>query len=389
MLCGLSCTHALQQITNLSAVTLATIPIRYYNQNIQTLDLRQTNPGFATHMTNQSDVITTTNAITVRLDNRIRLMSSMLAATDFPEQAQRLKPHGTHAHSRATRKYLQEHISHPAVLATQALIDQGTPLEALFTAMLHYEWPSMRVMVTLPAWVPSGYGDLMREFYEKTNLGDWWEKERFVWDKANNEAQRVFGGVDYKKYLLPYLGEIPENMVFVPNISFPTDREIGVQFGGELICIAPPPMAWGDSPPWPYDEQTMLMHSYRVSIVQFVRLKLIPYLRENAERVTEAAKTELPVNDQFRAQFPAWEDQFTELFVSALVAMYLEEFINEAEYKSFVLMERKVRGMNILPGTVSVMRRYLQERGNKYDTLIDFLPLFPKQLRVAKRIVTL
>jgi hypothetical protein len=109
-------------------------------------------------------------------------------------------------------------------------------------------------------------------------------------------------------------------MVFVPNISFPTDREIGVQFGGELICIAPPPMAWGDSPPWPYDEQTMLMHSYRVSIVQFVRLKLIPYLRENAERVTEAAKTELPVNDQFRAQFPAWEDQFTELCACRLPA---------------------------------------------------------------------
>jgi hypothetical protein len=43
-----------------------------------------------------------------------------------------------------------------------------------------------------------------------------------------------------------------------------------------------------------------------------------------------------------------------------------------------------------VPGTVSVLRRYLQEKGGaKYSTLVEFLPYFPKQLRVAKRIVNL
>lgn len=334
-----------------------------------------------------SDVITHT--ITVRLDDRIRLLSAVLAATHFPEQSQRLKPHGTHAHSRATRKHLQDHTRHPAVVSTQALLDQGTPLEALFTCVLHYEWPSMQPSLALPVWVPPGWGEQLRDFYQQTALSTWWENEAFVWDKAAREAQKVFAGVDYKTFFLPFLGEIPESLVFVPNISFPTDREVGMNFKGELICIAPPPLAWGDSPPWPYDEPTMVMHSYKVSIMQYVRLKLLPYLRLHADKVAEAAKNELPVNDQFRAQFPAWEDQFTELFVSALVAIYLEDFVSEAEYKAFVLMERKVRGMNILPGTVSVLRRFLQERDNKFSSLIDFLPVFPKHLRVAKRIVTL
>jgi len=46
--------------------------------------------------------------------------------------------------------------------------------------------------------------------------------------------------------------------------------------------------------------------------------------------------------------------------------------------------------MAMLPGTVSVMRRYLQEvgKGGKYNNLIEFLPYFPIQLRVAKKIVT-
>jgi hypothetical protein len=46
--------------------------------------------------------------------------------------------------------------------------------------------------------------------------------------------------------------------------------------------------------------------------------------------------------------------------------------------------------MTILPGTISVLHRYLRERdAGRYDTLLDFLPVFPKQLRVAKRLVSL
>ncbi|HEX2620092.1 MAG TPA: hypothetical protein VHL11_08090, partial [Phototrophicaceae bacterium] len=221
-------------------------------------------------------------------------------------------------------------------------------------------------------------------------LPAWWQKERLVWDKALNEALRVFKGVNFHSFLLPFVDEVKEDFVFIPNISYPTDREIGIRYENQLICIAPPPMAWGDSPPWPYDEETNLMHSYRSALVQYGRMLLKAMLRANLEQVKEAAETELPLNDQFRVQFPSWEEQFVELFVTAVVAMYLESHLNEAEYKSFVLMERKVRGMNILPGTVSVLRRYLQEKGGaKYATLVEFLPYFPKQLRVAKKIVNL
>jgi hypothetical protein len=53
-------------------------------------------------------------------------------------------------------------------------------------------------------------------------------------------------------------------------------------------------------------------------------------------------------------------------------------------------MERKTQGMVVLPGMVSVLRRYLGEyEGGRYTTLMDFLPVFPKQLRVAAKIVTL
>lgn len=332
---------------------------------------------------------TKTSDVTVRLDDRVRLISALLAATDYPDKAQQVKPHGTHAHARATRKHLNDHGKHPAVMITQAMLDKHVPLEALYTAALHLDPRTLKPAKPMPTWLPKDWDTYLRDFLVKAGLQAFWQQENFVWDKAYTESQHVFRDVSYKRYLSPYFDDIPESFVFIPNIAYPSHRELGLRFDGEMICIAPPPLAWGDSPPWPYDEETMLMHAYRAALGQYGRILLTGLLRQNPERVAAASETDLPVNDQFKAQFPTWEEQLVELFVTALVAIYLEEKISEAEYKAFVLMERKVRGMNILPGTVSVMRRYLQERGNKFNTFIEFLPLFPKQLRVAKRIVNL
>lgn len=332
---------------------------------------------------------TTVGDVEVRLDNRIRLISAILATTNYPEETQKAKPHGTHAHARATRKHLDEFSVHPAALLTQAMLDKGTPVEALFALALYLDPQTLEARRELPNWMPKDWDKLAVDFYERANLEQWWKDERLPWDKSIAECQRVFSGVNYKKFFNPYFPNIQENLVFIPNVSYPTGNEIGLRFDNDLICIAPPPLAWGDSPPWPFDEETNIMHSHKVALVQYGRIMLLTYLRKYPDALEKASKTPLPVNDQFREQYPGWEEQFTELFVHALVAMYLEEFINEAEYKAFVLIEKKHRGMNILPGTVSVLRRFLQEKGNKYESLVDFLPIFPKQLRVAKRIVTL
>lgn len=333
-------------------------------------------------MTNQSD-------ITVRLDDRIRLMSALLAATNWPEKSQEKQPHGTHLHARATRKYLSEHLQHPAVQGMQNLLNQGAPLEALFTFALCLSWPELKFeLEQVPAWVPNGWIQHIRDFYQVTKLQTWWQRENTVWQKSLDESQRVFKDVTFKPFLKPFLREVDENLVFIPSISYPTDQEIGLRIGKELICVASPRLAWGDSPPWPFDEDPA--HVYRAALSQYGRLLLVTYLRANADKLAEATKTPIPVGDQFSAMHPSWEEQFATLFVAAAVAIYLEDHVSQAEAKAYVLMARKAQGMTILPGTISVLRRYLSEReSGRYANLMDFLPIFPKQLRVAKRIVNL
>lgn len=330
------------------------------------------------------------NSIIIELDDRIRLMSAALAGTNYPETAQSRKRHHAHAHARATRKVLADKdlLQHPAVLSLQQLLDQGAPMEAAFTLVMQLQWPGL-VSPALPRWVPADWPAQLMDLYEKADLAGFWTETASIWEAAKMQSETAFASVQFKEFLAPFLGDIEEELVFIPNICYPADTEVGIRAGNRLIAICPPPQAWGDSPPWPYDDESMLTTTYRAALTQYGRLLLLAYLRNHAEKVAEATRKSLPVSEQFQAMNPSWEEQFIALFTAAAVAIYLEDFVNAAEARAYVLFEKKARGMSILPGTISVLRRYLQERGNRYSSLAEFLPVFPTQLRVAKKIVTL
>lgn len=325
--------------------------------------------------------------VTVRLDDRIRLVSALLAATNYPDQAQLRKPHGTHAHARATTRQLKAYQTHEAVRGMQALLDNGAPLEAMFTLVAHLPWPALHI-ADLPKWVPPNWTQHLADFYRQAQLESWWQQEKILWDAATEQSTRMFQDASFKPFLEQFVGELPETLVFVPNISYPCDRDIGLRLSTkELVAICPPRLAWGDSPPWPFDEDKPYVH--RAALAQYVRLILVPYLRNNAEIVTEAAKQDLAVSDQFRSIYPTWGEQFVAIFIGAATALYLEQ-LNPLESKAYIKEQVKIHDMKVLPGAVSVLNRYLQEReSGKFQTLIDFLPVFPKQLKVARRIMSI
>ncbi len=114
------------------------------------------------------------------------------------------------------------------------------------------------------------------------------------------------------------------------------------------------------------------------------------YLRAHADRIIELAQTPLPVTDHYRTLYPTWGEQFAHLFVAGAVAIFLEDHVSQAEANAYVLMERKVSGLEVLPGVIAVFRRYLRElESGRYTSLLDMLPNFSKQLKVANKIVSL
>lgn len=326
--------------------------------------------------------------VEVRIDNRVRLLSAVLAATDWPDDEQERKPHGTHAHARGTRRVLADFAQHPAIQTMQLLMDKGAPLEALYTYIMGFSWPRLVPTTQAPPWVPPRWHQQLWHLYEISGLSDWWEVEEHDWSEAMDTSSNVLEPVNFHDFLEQFIGPVTPHFAFIPNISYPTDTEIGVRLGNELCCISPPRIAWGDNPPWPFDEDPA--HVYRAALTQYGRLLILGYLAQYPDAVAKVSSQKLPINEQFAAKYPTFNERFVALFMVGTVSVFLEEALSEREAKAYVLMQTKVEGLKVLPGMVSVLRRYLEGREEgRWTELREYLPHFSKHLRVAKTITTL
>jgi hypothetical protein len=329
----------------------------------------------------------TSRTLQVLIDDRARLMSAALAATNWPDGEQTRNRHRAHVHARNTSKRVAAQADHPAVRTLQTLLDQRTPLEAIYTYMLNLSWPDLTTKAA-PLWVPLHWNEQLGDFYLKTALEDWWTEEQELWQRASEQTQKTVASVDFYSFFEAFVGEVTEQFILMPTISYPSDCEIGVRLAGQLLCIIPPRIAWGDNEPWPFDEDAA--HIFRGALSEYGRLLMVSYLRQKAAEVAPVTRTALPVGRAFSDTHPTWGDQFTGLFVAGAAAIFLEQTIGPKEAQSYTLMENRVHGLTVLPGVVSVLKRYLKEREEgRYEQLCDYLPNFAKHLRVAKRVVSL
>lgn len=329
----------------------------------------------------------TSRTLQVLIDDRARLMSAVLAATDWPDGEQTRQRHRAHVHARRTARRVAAQADHPAVRTLQTLLDQRTPLEAIYTYALSLSWPDLTTKAA-SLWVPLHWNEQLGDFYLQTGLEAWWREELEAWQRAFEQTQKVIASVDFYRFFEAFVGEVAEQFILMPTISYPSDGEIGVRLAGQLFCIIPPRIAWGDNEPWPFDEDKA--HIFRGALSEYGRLLMVSYLRQKAEEIAPVTRTALPVGKAFADSHPTWSDQFTGLFVAGAVAIFLEQTIGPKEAQAYILMEHRVHGLTNLPGVVSVLKRYLKEREEgRYEQLSDYLPNFAKHLRVANRVVSL
>lgn len=326
--------------------------------------------------------------VVIRTDDRVRLMSAVLAATNYPERAQERKKHGTHTHARGTRSLVAEYSHHPAVHGLQVLLDQDTALASVYSYALRLTWPGLEAGDEAPRWVPPRWHEHLRHFYEQTGLEKLWADDAPHWQTPIRHLREAFAAVDLYQFLHPFVGHVVESFAVMPNISHPTDQTVSLRLGGELIAIMPPPTAWGDSPPWPYKDDPAL--AYKTALNEFGRMLMSAYLRQHDSLIAQLAEKPLPVDEKYAAANPTWRAQFMGLFTATITALFLEDTVSALEAKSFTQYMQKVEHLSALPGVVNVFRRYLEDyRAGRYASFADYLPNFAKHLRVAKTIAAL
>jgi hypothetical protein len=320
------------------------------------------------------------------MDHSVRVLSALLAMTTWPEQEQAYKPHGVHTHARKTREFLAEAEYHPAVLSMQEVLESGETLDTIFSyaALLH--WPGLRLRgKDAPEWAPKDWPAQIRDFAHSTRISELWDREKAAWESAAEESRRALEPGNPVEMLQRFFGSQPMQLIFVPNISYPTAQSLGYRDGKRLVCIVPPPIAWGTNPPWPYDDNPG--DTPRDVFSTYARVLLAEMLDAHPDAANAVRRTKLPIPNTFRARHPEWFDQFAVLLVSGITALYLRETFGEVESKAYVMMVHKAHGFEALPSVIDVLENYLQGQAvGKYVSFIEYLPAFTKSLRVAERL---
>ncbi len=288
------------------------------------------------------------STLTIAIDERLRLVTAVLAASDWPDEEQKQQPHAVHSQAKLVRQFVQPYRNHPAVKGVNEALLNGVDLEELFSAALRSAWPEFKPTTELPhllkinEWVQS-----LADFSRETSIMTlFWSQHDAVWQKAQAALEAIFA----EDRLLTSLGrlsdgEIDTAVTIMPNLVYPALSPIVATTDDALTLLLPPPKAVGESPPWPYDEGSGW-------VVANVSRQLVPYL----------LSTELSLMNR----------QQQHLALHAAAAYCLAQLLDEAEAQAYLLRTKKAHDLPELPALFARLQAEI-ESGNGRPVTTLFL----------------
>jgi len=198
----------------------------------------------------------TMSTLTITIDERLRLVTAVLATSNWPAEEQAQLTHAVHPQAKQVRHFVQPFASHPAVNGANEALLNGVPLPDLFSAALRSTWPGFTPTADLPHvlkindWVQA-LADFARDSSIETLF---WGPQTAVWQEAQAALQTIFPD-DRLLTVLGQLGHVADTAVLLmPNLVFPALTPVVATAHDTLALLLPPPKAVGESPPWPFDE---------------------------------------------------------------------------------------------------------------------------------------
>ncbi len=270
--------------------------------------------------------------IEVILDDNLRLAGALLAAGDWPEHEQRQKPYKPHRVAEAARKYFAPQAAHPAAQHAQALAGQGEGLPRFFNLALSGQWPE-------------ALGEDPAGFVAAASPQAFWAETEPDWQAAAHEARTVLARADLGQFLSDLFGAPALKLALAPNLLFPGQQCLALSSSDTLLVYVPPPLAWGTSPPWRYDE-----------------------------RPDEVLATVSQAYAGFFGEAQGFGPRAEALALAAAV-LFVRQAEGEAAGNQFMVIQKKTRGWRGLPGVVAALEGVLADRrAGKLSALAGDLP---------------
>lgn len=249
--------------------------------------------------------------LTIRIAESWRTAGALLAASHWPEAEQAAKPYKPHRVAEHAIRHLKLWQTHPAVLAAQTQVADGAGLSAFYTQAMQ-------------GWGP--LAEAVNDFASRANLANLWAEAQTDWDQAEADAHAVLARADLAGFLDQALG-VQDRLIY-PNLLLPGLRHVVAHTPTHVLLVAPPPKAWGTSPPWRYSErpdETLAAWCESLALAA-----LAPHHPSRAETLA-----------------------------LALTVLFLRQAEGEAAGDQFMVMEKKTRNLKDLPAQVMALETAL------------------------------
>lgn len=258
----------------------------------------------------------------VRTDDRLRLAGCLLAASDWPKHEQRLRAYKAHRVAEAAHRAFGPLRDHPAVTACRRLASDGEGLSTLFAHALKGDWPG-------------DLANVVHAFADEAKLTDFYAEHAADFEQAEADARTVLSRADLQQFLNDLLGGEERAHVFAPNLLYPGRQPVAFDTAVEIVVTAPPPIAWGSSPPWRYSERP----------------------DESLAVIAEAF-----ARQRFSAILPADRASQSEILGLAAAVLFLREAEGPDAGDQLLVMQKKTRGLRQLPAVVAGLETLLTAR---------------------------
>ena len=276
--------------------------------------------------------------IEVQLNDNLRLAGALLAAGDWPEMEQKLKPYKPHRVAEAARRYFSAWRHLTAVKSAADQVGQGAGLADFLGQAFGDDWHADR------------RADLV-EFAAAAQPATFWAETEADWQTSVKDLEAVFARADLGQFLADLWGPSLPSLGLAPNLLFPGYQCLALGTAGRLVVYAPPPLAWGASAPWRYSE--------RADEVQATVCQAI------AQRLFEAHMPGTPA----------------EALALAAAVLFLRQAEGEAAGDQFMVIQKKTRGWRGLPAVVAGLAGILAaRRAGGLATCDDGLPVLQEPL---------
>jgi hypothetical protein len=282
----------------------------------------------------RSLIIVSDSNLKVVVDDRVRLGTAVLAASDWPKYEQRQLAHAVHPHAKQTRQWVSGGDLHPAALMVNQSLQLGWPIDLMFWALLRLEPVALTPLEPLPsAWDDAIWRDYLQDFRQNKQVVDFFARHDDVWQAARNDLEQIFAGSP----LLSFLAQITDlpldrHVTIMPNLVYPALTAVFAPTTPAYYLLLPPPKAVGESPPWPYREDPSWVH------VQTCRC-LLAYMLEDTFKVLDPSQQAL--------------------LSHAATTVYLEQAMGGGEAAAYLARSKKQHNLPGLPSAIETLRDYL------------------------------